>query len=294
MPQIRTLELFLTVARTGSFVAAGAQVGLSSAAVGLQMRALEQELGRPLFQRGPRSVQLSQQGQAFIAHAKDLVTRWASISEVPQAQDLQGTVQVGALVSALMGQFADALWDIKRQYPALEVHLFAGLSATFFGQVERGELDAAVVAQPPERESAGMTWSPLYSEPMVLVVPRKPHFKLPSQPMDMLRNCPFLRFDRQTWTGVLVERAIEQCGVAVRNELELNSVEAILALVRQGFGISIVPKLRNINWSRDSQLQLITVPRISVQRHVGLLERIQHPRQRFTAAIKQYFDYPTP
>jgi DNA-binding transcriptional LysR family regulator len=290
MPQIRTLSLFLTVARCGSFSAAGAQAGLTPAAVGLQMRSLEHELGRALFDRGPRSMSLTHHGQIFITQAQELVARWETMAESDQANDLRGTVQVGALVSALMGEFADALWELKRQHPALDVRLFAGLSATFFGQVERGELDAAVVAQPPSRTPAGLIWSPLYVEPMVLVVPRKPHFDWPSSALDMLRKCPFLRFDRDTWTGALVDRAIDQCGVKVRDELELNSVEAILALVRQGFGISIVPKLRNIDWGRDRQLLIVPLPRVSVQRHVGLLERQQHPRQRFTAAIKGYFD----
>ncbi len=291
MPHIRTLALFLTVSRTGSFAAAGQQVGLTPAAVGLQMRALEEELGRTLFDRGPRSMALNHHGQAFVTAAQDLVARWESaLASGDNPHDLRGTVQVGALVSALMGEFADALWTLKREHPGLEVRLFAGLSATFFGQVERGELDAAVVTQPPTRTPPDLRWSPLYVEPMVLVVPRKPHFALPRQPLEMLRKCPFLRFDRHTWTGALVERALDQCGAQVRDELELNSVEAILALVRQGFGVSIVPQLRNIDWGRDRLLQVIPLARVSVQRHVGLLERRQHPRQGFTNALRQYFD----
>jgi DNA-binding transcriptional LysR family regulator len=217
-----------------------------------------------------------------------LVERWAQVLR-PEPQELRGSVQVGALVSALMGEFADALWELKRQYPALEVRLFAGLSTTFYKQVERGELDAAVVTQPPQRAPGGLIWSPLYIEPMVLVVPRKPHFELPTLTLDILQSCPFLRFDRETWTGALVDRAIEQCGVVVRSELELNSIEAILALVRQGFGVSIVPRLRNVDWSRDRQLRVIPLERVTVQRHVGLLERSLHSRQPFTSAIKQYF-----
>lgn len=289
MPQIRTLSLFLSVARSGSFVSASAQAGLTPAAVGLQMRSLEQELGQTLFQRGPRSIRLTAQGQAFVVHAQDLVERWAQVTRPALQEELRGSVQVGALVSALMGEFADALWDLKRQYPHLEVRLFAGLSTTFFKQVEDGELDAAVVTQPPERAPGGLIWSPLYIEPMVLVVPRRPHFELPAQTLDILKTCPFLRFDRETWTGALVDRAIEQCGAKVRSELELNSIEAILALVRQGFGVSIVPKLRNVDWSRDRQLTVIALERVTVQRHVGLLERSLHPRQSFTAAIKHYF-----
>ncbi|MFM8343006.1 MAG: LysR family transcriptional regulator, partial [Betaproteobacteria bacterium] len=49
MPSIRTLQTFLTTARLGSFAAAGQEIGLTSAAVSLQIRTLEQELGVNLF-----------------------------------------------------------------------------------------------------------------------------------------------------------------------------------------------------------------------------------------------------
>jgi DNA-binding transcriptional LysR family regulator len=71
--------------------------------------------------------------------------------------------------------------------------------------------------------------------------------------------------------------------------MELNSVEAIMALVRQGFGVSIVPQLANVQWSRDRLLRIVPLPAITVQRHVGLLERKENSRKRFTSAIKAYF-----
>jgi DNA-binding transcriptional LysR family regulator len=98
-----------------------------------------------------------------------------------------------------------------------------------------------------------------------------------------------MRFDRQTWTGHLVNEALGQCNAQVKESIELNSVEAIVALVRQGFGVSIVPRLANVTWSRDRLLQVLPLPSVNVQRHVGLLERRQHSRERFTSEIKAYF-----
>jgi len=72
--------------------------------------------------------------------------------------------------------------------------------------------------------------------------------------------------------------------------MELNSVEAIIETVRQGFGVSIVPKLANVDWSHDRALRIVRLPGIDVQRRVGLLERTRHNRMRFTAALKEYFD----
>lgn len=289
MPSLRTLQTFVAAARLGSFAAAGAEVGLTAAAAGLQVRALEAELGVALFDRSGRSVVLNTDGRRVLAQVQDIVERWHALQQRPDDDALGGTVVMGALVSALMGAFADALWAIKRAHPALEVTLFAGQSADFMARVERGELDAAVVTQPPARLPATLAWTPLYREPMVLVVPTRPHFVLPESPLQMLAQCPFMRFDRRAWTGHLVDQALAQCRATVVEGLELNSVEAIVELVRQGFGVSIVPRLANLQWQRDKALRVVPLPRVKVERHVGLLERRRHGRERFTQALKNHF-----
>jgi len=289
MPSIRNFKTFLAVARHGSFVAAGNDIGLTAAAVGLQVRGLEEELRQQLFDRSGRSIVLNTAGRAMLAPLADIVARFDALTPPEQGESLSGKLVIGALVSALTGSFADCLLSLTNQHPALDVKLFSGLSADFTHRVENGELDAAVVTQPPFRLATSLLWTPLYSEPMVLIVPQQPRFEIGDDPLMVLRQSPFLRFDRQAWTGHLVGQVLKQAGATVREGMELNSVEAILALVRQGFGVSIVPKLANLQWSRDRALRLITLPGVDVQRHVGLLERREHGRGRVTAAIKDYF-----
>ena len=289
MPSIRTLKTFLAVVRHGSFAAAGSEIGLSAAAVGLQMRSLEESLRQPLFDRSGRSVVLNTAGRRAMPRIEDLVLRYEELVGSGDGDTLSGTVVMGALVSTLMGAFADALWSLKQQHPGLEVKLFAGQSSDFANRVEQGLLDAAIVTRPPRGLQRSLAWTQLYVEPMVLIVPRRPHFVLPKDPVQVLRDAPFIRFDRETWTGLLVKDVLARCHVHVRDEMELNSVEAILAIVRQGFGVSIVPKLANVHWDRDRELRVIDLPDVDVQRRVGLLERSRHARMRFTDAIKQYF-----
>jgi DNA-binding transcriptional LysR family regulator len=289
MSSIRVLKTFLAVVRHGSLAAAGKEVGLTAAAVGLQIRSLEADLRLRVFDRSGRSIVLNTAGRGLVAPVQELVTRFEALAAVENGHQLVGTVVVGALVSALMGAFADGLWALKRRHPELDVTLLAGLSSDFALKVERGELDAAVVTQPPQALPSNLRWTPLYSEPLVLIVPRKPRFALASEPLEMLAQAPFMRFDRQTWTGHLVNQALAQCKVQVKEGMELNSVEAIVALVRQGFGVSIVPRLANVTWSRDRLLQVLPLPGVDVQRHVGLLERRHHSRERFTAEVKAYF-----
>lgn len=288
MSSIRSFKTFLAVVRHGSLTAAGREVGLTPAAVGLQMRALEQSLEQVLFDRGPRSVVLNTAGRAMAPRIEQLVLLYDSLVAEADPDALSGTVVVGALVSALMGAFADALRAVKRQHPRLKVKILTGLSSDFADRVERGELDAAVVTKSPRPLSSSLRWTPLYTEAMVLIVPRRAQFALPDEPLDMLRQAPFMRFDRHTWTGHLVNEVLRRCDVATADEMELNSVEAMIEIVRQGFGVSIVPRLANVNWATDRALRVLTLPGIDVQRHVGLIERASHARMRFTEAIKQH------
>jgi DNA-binding transcriptional LysR family regulator len=289
MASIRTFKTFLAVAKYGTFAAAGKEIGLTPAAVGLQIRALEEELNQVLFDRGPRSVVLNTAGRKAVPQIEELLVRFEALANADESGELSGKVVMGALVSALMGAFADALWTLKQEHPKLKVQLFAGLSSEFAYQVEHGELDAAIVAQPPRALPSTLVWTRLYKEPMVLIVPRHPHFALPEAPLDALRQAPFIRYDRDTWTGQLVKEVLGQVGVTTRDELELNSVEAIVEIVRQGFGISIVPQLANVQWDKDRALRVIRLPGVQVERCVGLLERTRHSRMQFTGAIKAYF-----
>ena len=290
MASIRIFKTFLAVARHGTFAAAGKEIGLTAAAVGLQVRALEEELNQVLFDRGPRSVVLNTAGRKAVPQVEEILACYDALANAGDSDELSGKVVMGALVSALMGAFADALWSLKQQHPKLKVQLFAGLSSDFAWQVERGELDAAIVTQPPRALSSSLLWTPLYNEPMVLIVPRRPHFELPEEPLEALRRAPFIRFDRHTWTGHLVRNVLAEAGVSSRDELELNSVEAAVETVRQGFGISIVPQLANVQWEKDRALRVIRLPGVTTERRVGLLERTQHRRMQFTAAIKAYFE----
>jgi DNA-binding transcriptional LysR family regulator len=290
MSSIRTLRSFLAVVRHGTFAAAAAEVGLTAAAMGLQMGALEQSLGQLLFDRGKRRVVLNSAGRQIVASVEEVVQRWDALLIADEADGtLSGVVVMGALVSSLMGAFADALWAVKQANPRLEVKLLAGMSSDFARRVDRGELDAAIVTRPPHALPTSLTWTSLYTEPMVLIVPRAPRFSLGSNALATLASAPFIRFDRSMWTGHLVDEALSQCGVRVKDGMEMNSVEAIIEIVRQGFGVSVVPKLANVTWSRDRLLRVARLPNVDVQRRVGLLERSSHARERFTGAIKQYF-----
>lgn len=187
-----------------------------------------------------------------------------------------------------MGAFGNALNKIKRSYPGLEVKLIAGLSSNFLDQVLDGTLDAAIVTESPYALPQHVQWTELYKEPMILIMPT-PLSKKGGNTPDRESDLAFIRFERNTWTGHLVDQTIRANKLNIKEGMELNSVEAIIELVRQGLGYSIVPQLANIAWDSDRQLMIKKLPGKTIYRKVGLLERKKNGRQNITQAIKQHF-----
>lgn len=284
MSSIRQFRTALAAARLGSFAEAGRQIGLTQAAVSLQIKNLESELDVRLFERGAHSLTVTPDGRHVLARLNALVSDYDSL-RIRADGALRGTLHIGALVSALMGSFGSALAHIKRDYSALDVRLFAGQSAQFAQMVSDGELDAAVVTEPPGFVPEGLMWTPFYKEPLVLIAPAEYGRK---SVLELLRSEPFLQFDRSLWTGRLVDYALEMLDVAPTIALELNSIEAIAQLVRQCYGVSIVPHLANAEWS-EQQLVVKPLPGRPIMRTVGMLERLKHGKKPVTEALASLF-----
>lgn len=287
MSSIRVLKNFLAITRHKSVAAAAKEIGLTAAAAGQQLQQLESELGVELFDRTKRSLSLNHQGRSLIEPIQEIVARYEALGSDFKSE-LSGTIVLGALVSTLMGAFGSTLNKIKQNYPSLEVKLIAGLSSDFLDQVLDGSLDAAIVTESPYALPQNMQWTELYTEPMILIYPATKS-KKGSTPKELSADLPFIRFERNTWTGHLVDQTIRSSKLAVKEGMELNSVEAIIELVRQGLGYSIVPKLANIAWKSDGQLKISDLPGKTIYRKVGLLEKRKHSRQNITLEIKKYF-----
>ena len=287
MSSIKTLKNFLAITRHKSVAAAAREIGLTAAAAGQQLQQLEKEIGLELFDRTKRSLSLNAHGRSLIEPIQEIVARYEALGSNLKS-DLSGTIVLGALVSTLMGAFGKTLNELKQSFPSLEVKLIAGLSSDFLDQVLDGTLDAAIVTESPYALPQNVQWTELYKEPMILISPASSS-KPKSNASHADSKLPFIRFERNTWTGHLVDQTIKANKLSIQEGMELNSVEAIIELVRQGLGYSIVPKLANISWEKDAQLKIRELQGKTIFRKVGLLERKKHSRQNVTQLIKQQF-----
>ncbi|WP_133645454.1 LysR family transcriptional regulator [Paraburkholderia flava] len=284
MSTIRFLRTFLAVEKHGSLAAAADRVALTQAAVGQQMRALEDELRRPLFDRSRRVVTLTPAGRALIPHARRVVAAYeAMLAETDAPEAIAGTITVGAIVSA-MGFLSENVIALKAHHPALEVRLELAPSGRLAERVYAGELDAALVVKPHDAVPVRAQWTPLYEEPLMLLASTRvasPHADVAA----LLKSCPFIRFDRQSETGTKIEQTLRRMRVKPNDVLEVNSVAAIVDLVRQNVGIAIVPLLKHVAWARDRSVVPLALPHRPPARIVGMVESGSHPA--ITGAVRQ-------
>jgi DNA-binding transcriptional LysR family regulator len=284
MSTIRFLRTFLAVEKYGSFAAAAGRVALTQAAVGQQMRALEEEFRRPLFYRSGRVITLTPAARVLIPQARKLVAAYeAMLANADTGHEISGSITVGAIVSA-MGFLSENLVSLTAQYPALDVRLVLGHSGELAEQVTASEIDAALTVQIPYEMPVNLQWTPLYEEPLMLIASTRVA-TAQADVASLLKGQPFIRFDRTSLTGTKVEQTLRRMRIKPKEILEVNSVAAIIDLVRQNVGISILPLLKHVAWTRDRSLIALQLPYGPLKRVIGILE---NDRQlEITAVVRQ-------
>ncbi|MDR3400439.1 MAG: LysR substrate-binding domain-containing protein [Pandoraea sp.] len=282
MLTLRMLKTFRLVAQTGSFAAAAERAALTQAAVSLQMRGLEDAVGQRLFDRRGRQITLTRQGRDLFPRVEQILALTAELTATP-VDAMQGPVTIGAVVSVI-GALSLVVAELKTAHPRLDVRLTSARSDELTGLVEQGEVDiAAVVARADDARADGLVWTPLYTEPMIMVVNRD---VTEPDPQRILDEHAFLRFDRRVRTGMVVEQALRAAKLSVTEYLELNSIETIVALVRKNVGVSVLPLLHRGDWQADPLLRIVPIAQPALLRTVGMIHREHDSRtHNITAAI---------
>jgi DNA-binding transcriptional LysR family regulator len=281
MSNIRVLKTFVAVATEGSFAAAAHRVALTQAAVGQQMRTLEADLRRPLFERQGKALTLNEAGRELLPSVRQLVALYEQmLAGAPSHEPMAGTVHLGAVVSAVR-PLIQATLALKARHPALELHVSAAKSMELVARVESGELDAAIAVREGATAQRGLAWTQLYAESMVLLTARAME---PAPLSALLQRHPFIRFDRSQHTGLLVERTLRKLKARPQEFLELNAIESMAELVRSGLGITIVPLLRDARWQADARLRVIEIPQAEARR-IALVQRREAPNAAVVGAL---------
>jgi len=165
---IDTARTFLEVVKTGSFVAAAANLNITQTAVSARIRVLEEQLERPVFIRNKAGARLTPAGTQFLRFATTLVQVWERARRsvaLPPGRDM--VVAVGSELSLWNPLLRHWLLWMRRECPDLAVHAQVAMPEQLVEQVQEGTLDAAVLYGVPRRP--GLVAELLFEERLVLV-----------------------------------------------------------------------------------------------------------------------------
>lgn len=235
---VRRFKTLIAISELGTFAEAANSVNLSPAAVSQQMKALEEELGVTLFDRSKRPPELNPAGYALIPKARELVLNYEAIKPaLAGAVDMVESLTVGTVPTTTTGVMPRALKALQQDHDNLHIRIYAGLSDDLYAQVDRGFLDAAVMTEPPVIYDH-LLWRPFTEEPLVVLMASDMQL---NNAREVLETQPFIRYARKAWVGKAIDQWLLDNKIQVNEKMELDTLEAIAAMVINKLGVSIVP-----------------------------------------------------
>jgi len=263
----RYLDSFLHVARLGSTAAAARALNLTPTAVAQRIKALEHEIGTPLLTRAGRNMQATAAGLALIGPATELVRRTQELSAIAALDVIAGDLRVGCISTALAYVVPRVLSTLIDRYKHLHTHLEPAVSTELYRKVIDGDIDVGLMVRPAFEVPKEFTWRPLQNEPFMVLVPAR---LAGHQAHQVLATEPFIRYHRRSWGGLLADRYLLEAGIAPKERFEIDSLDAIAAMVAGGLGVSMVPRWHPLHVDLGAMAQL-ALPGAGLHRPIGLL-----------------------
>jgi DNA-binding transcriptional LysR family regulator len=241
--EIRQLRAFVAIAELGTFTAGAVRVHVTQAAISMQIRQLENELGARLFIRAPRRVMLTEAGEQLLQRARQILRDHdAAIDEIAELAGAErGRLRIGSASAMVTTDVLPKLLkEVRKQHAGAELTVASGTSEALVQQILAGELDVAFVSLPVE--ARGINTERLSQDQLVAVA--SPRHKLAKQrtiSAYTLAGEKLILGERGGNTRRLIDQFFAQAGVTLHVSMELSRQAAIRRMVEEDMGVGIVP-----------------------------------------------------
>ena len=285
MPGTRTLDLdllraFVTIAETGSFTRAGARLGRTQSAISLQVKRLEDQLGRAVFHRSPRSLTLTAEGERLLGPARQLLRlNDAAIAELFEP-DMTGAVRLGVPEDFATAHLPAVLAAFTKAHPLVELEVACDLTLNLQQAFHAGRFDLVLVKREPSAPLEGMR---VWREPLVWVARDQ-------QAAEGLATIPLVVSPEPCVYRKRACDALDAVGRKWRVAYTSTSLAGSLSAVSAGLGITVLPRemvpasLTAI--TRDHALPMLHDTEIALIEAPGLPETAHRLAQHIVSALE--------
>lgn len=267
------LQVFLTVAREGSFSRAAERLFRTQPAVSLAIRKLEDDLGQKLFVRGARPVRLTDAGTLLKDYAERLINLRDEVKKgLSELEGLQrGELSLGVNESSIHA-LMPAIAKFRELHPGIQIRVHRMFSRDIPHEVLNYRLDLGAISYVPRDPQLQAT--EIVKDELTLVVP-------PKHPLAKKREVDVADLGAESFVAHIVESPFRRRVIELfaRNRTVLNmptempTIESIKRFVQMGMGVAIVPRMC-VAWEIDhGWMKEVKVRQLNLPRHVYLVSR---------------------
>lgn len=278
----RQIESFVRVAELGSFTRAAAAMNTPQPLLSRHVRQLEVELRQTFLRRNGRGVVLTEAGQLLLEHGRGILHQVALAREELGAVrgTLAGRVSIGLPPSLSKLVAVPLTRRFREQLPEAQLTLTEGFSLVMLDALRSGRVDMAVLYNPPaspdiERELLREESLALLSSEASCQALAKP---LKSRvPLSALAELPLILPSRPNAFRLALESSMNQIGLAPRIVLEVDGLNAIVDLVREGLGFAVLPPYTLAGVAKPHPFSLHTLQQPRVTSSLMLVTSARRP-----------------
>ncbi|MEJ7624325.1 MAG: LysR family transcriptional regulator [Pyrinomonadaceae bacterium] len=270
--EIRQLKAFLAIADAKTFTAGARRVNVTQAAISMQIRQLEDEVGLQLFTRTPRRVIMTEAGEYLLNRARRILREHDSaLAEIAELGGVEfGRLRIGsASAEFATQQLPSILRNIRTKFPNSELQISAGTSQVLVDKIMHGDVDIAFVSLPVDNSS--ITTDLLFSDEIVAIA--HPEHRLGSEKYisaATLAGEKLILGERGGNTRRMIDDFFNAANVRPNIVMELSRQETINQMVENGLGVGTAGAKTIADEVREGRLTSWLIEGAEIKWELGL------------------------
>ncbi len=290
---LKLLQSFLLVARCGSFRRAAEEAHRSSAAISMQIKELEDQVGMRLFSRRGKTIELTPTGQALFEKTdramRDINSGFQSLSDIAAMR--QSTVTIACAPTLASWPVGGVLTRFRRRFPDSRVRLIEAPPIAALDILDKQ--DAEFYIGPESADLKAFTFEKLVDEPLFACVP--PEFDKGRRSLALadLAEVPVILLDKRTAIRTQIDQMLFDRNLDLNVAYELQNAFTALSFASEGLGIAVLPAIA-IQMATFEGFRIIPIAEPGATRSIGIISvrgYIQHNySEQLLRLIRQAFD----
>lgn len=273
---IKQLRFVEALARHGHFGHAASACNVTQPALSMQIKALEDSFGLPLFDRTPRHVRLTGFGETVLKRTKDILRAVDELDDLARAarDGLVGRLRLGIIPTIAPYLLPRIIGALALHYPQIDLQIRETLTPGLLEDLSAGRLDTAILALPVSERS--LTEVPLLEEDFVLVRPKADAAK-PVPDGEALAQMRLLLLEEG---HCFRDQALSFCNVRAplsRDGLDGSSLSTLVQMVGAGIGVTLIPEMAVAVETRSAPVSVARFPHETPKRTIGMVWRRTSP-----------------